>query len=67
VPDDCQGMPISPGPATNSGTTANLFEANRATDAEETGHLTTTVKGKNAGTTGNLFEQRAAEAGGVQH
>jgi len=51
---------ISPGPATNAGTAASAFEANRATDAEETGHLTTTVKGKNAGTAGNLYEQRVA-------
>jgi hypothetical protein len=58
---------ISPGPATNSGTAANTFEASRATDDEERGHLTSTVKGKNAGTTANVFEGRCVEAGGVQH
>lgn len=54
---------ISPGPATNSGTTANLFEANRATDPAESGKLADVTKGKVT----SSFEQRAAEAGGIQH
>jgi hypothetical protein len=43
---------ISPGPATNAGTSAQVFEASRATDDEERGHLTTTTKGANAAVAG---------------
>ena len=68
MPDN-RGMPISPGPATNSGTAANTFESARATDAEESGKLTTTTKGANASAAmaAHSFEQRCAEAGGIQH
>jgi hypothetical protein len=60
-------MPISPGVASNANTAANLFEVNRAVDAQETGKEVTLTKGANATMAAHSFELRAAEAGGVQH
>ena len=60
-------MPISPGPATNAGTAANLFET-RVTDPGEghSGKEVTGTHGQNAGTAANLFETRVT-AGDGQH
>jgi hypothetical protein len=52
-------MPISPGPATNSGTAANAFEANRAQDPFEQGKETERTKGAN-GAQAARFETRVA-------
>ena len=57
---------ISPGPATNSGTAANLAEQ-RATSPETAGKIVTQTAGSNATSAANTFEKRATEAGGIQH
>jgi hypothetical protein len=59
-------MPISPGPQTNAGTSAALFEA-KTTDPHRSGKIVEATKGANAAAAANAFEKRTAEPGGIQH
>ncbi len=53
---------ISPGPATNAGSPANAFEANRAQDPQESGKEKSAIDGANgsAAMAARLFEVRVA-------
>jgi hypothetical protein len=59
---------ISPGPAANAGTAANLHEV-RVTDAIESGKEKSAIDTANASAAmaARLFEVRCAEVGGIQH
>jgi hypothetical protein len=60
-------MPISPGPATDTGSPASLFEQ-RAADPYKNAKEITNAKGANSTvTSAQAFEQRVQDAGNTTH